>query len=112
MILLTAFPPLTSTLPSLSPRIDIYKMPHSGQCLCGQVKITVASTHDAQVKCHCTSCTLPAPDVLRTETKSDELTCGATGLDCQHASGSAHSTDVMVKISDVKVCQTSLVPFV
>ncbi|WWC86169.1 uncharacterized protein L201_001042 [Kwoniella dendrophila CBS 6074] len=50
-------------------------MPHTGSCLCGSVKINVASTQEKQIACHCT--------------------------DCQKTSGSAHSTNILPKISDV-----------
>lgn len=30
-------------------------MPHTGQCLCGQTKVSVKSTHEDQIICHCTS---------------------------------------------------------
>jgi len=52
-------------------------MPHSGHCLCGNVTITVeGESQTSQIACHCT--------------------------DCQHSSGSAHSTNILAPISDVK----------
>ncbi|WVQ97241.1 hypothetical protein IAU59_004351 [Kwoniella sp. CBS 9459] len=52
-------------------------MPHIGSCLCGSVQIKVNSTEEKQIACHCT--------------------------DCQHTSGSAHSTNILPKISDVEL---------
>ncbi|WRT64092.1 uncharacterized protein IL334_001021 [Kwoniella shivajii] len=52
-------------------------MPHTGSCLCGSCKITVKSTQEKQIACHCT--------------------------DCQQSSGSAHSTNILPKISDVEI---------
>ncbi|KAK4046236.1 hypothetical protein OIV83_006215 [Microbotryomycetes sp. JL201] len=51
-------------------------MPHTGSCLCGQSTVKVSSDHDAQIACHCT--------------------------DCQRTSGSAFSTNFLVKFDDAK----------
>ncbi|KAF8878721.1 Mss4-like protein [Infundibulicybe gibba] len=54
-------------------------MPHSGSCLCGQSKIEISSTQEAQASaiCHCT--------------------------DCKQTSGSAFSTNVLAPQKDVKI---------
>ncbi|ORY32293.1 Mss4-like protein [Naematelia encephala] len=52
-------------------------MVHTGQCLCGAVQIKVDTTEEKQIACHCT--------------------------DCQHTSGSAHSTNILPKITQVEL---------
>ncbi|KAK8865908.1 hypothetical protein IAR55_001056 [Kwoniella newhampshirensis] len=49
----------------------------TGSCLCGGCQVVVDSTEDKQIACHCT--------------------------DCQHTSGTAHSSNILPKISDVKI---------
>ncbi|WVW79465.1 hypothetical protein I302_101434 [Kwoniella bestiolae CBS 10118] len=51
-------------------------MPHVGSCYCGSVTIKVLSTHDVQYACHCE--------------------------DCKKTTGSAFSTCILPKISDVE----------
>ncbi|ORY73100.1 Mss4-like protein [Leucosporidium creatinivorum] len=52
-------------------------MPHSGSCLCGQTKVSVKSTHEDQIICHCD--------------------------DCKLTSGSAFSTNILPKQADVEI---------
>ncbi|KAF8868216.1 Mss4-like protein [Infundibulicybe gibba] len=52
-------------------------MPHTGSCLCGQTKVTIASTLKNQTLCHCT--------------------------DCRKTSGSAFSVGALVKREDVTI---------
>ncbi|KAE9400486.1 hypothetical protein BT96DRAFT_919484 [Gymnopus androsaceus JB14] len=52
-------------------------MPYSGSCLCGETKIEVSSTHNAQIACHCT--------------------------DCRQTSGSSNSTNILPLQSDVQI---------
>ncbi|KAJ7197951.1 Mss4-like protein [Mycena pura] len=52
-------------------------MPHKGSCLCGETTVEVASTHEAQIVCHCT--------------------------DCKQTSGSAFSTNILAPKDGVKI---------
>ena len=68
--------------------------------------MTIDSTIDSQIVCHCRSSPLP-----RT---GHRMIADANGIgsDCKHTSGTAFSTNAIVKIKDVKVSNASvLYPF-
>lgn len=48
-------PSHSSLLQYINTKSPSPNMPISGHCLCGQVKIEIASAHDTQIACHCTS---------------------------------------------------------
>ncbi|WWD17906.1 hypothetical protein CI109_102351 [Kwoniella shandongensis] len=52
-------------------------MTYTGSCLCGACQVVVNSTEDKQTACHC--------------------------VDCQHTSGTAYSSNILPKQSDVKI---------
>jgi len=107
-------------------------MVHTGSCLCGNVTVTVRSHHTSQIACHCAwntshlstvaadsrrvstgrtrapsclscpshSCILPLATDCSPRPRDNPLT---SGKDCQHTSGSAFSTNILAKISDVEI---------
>jgi hypothetical protein len=70
-------------------------MPHSGQCLCGDIKLQIASTHASQDSCHCKLLYNLILARLWLELN--------IGSDCKHISGSAFASNVIVKNEDLTV---------
>ena len=78
--------------------------------------MTIDSTIDSQVVCHC-KCPLPfhkhrVPSVIGASGHREIADTNGIGSDCKHTSGTAFSTNAIVKTKDVKVSNPSvLYPF-
>ncbi|KAF8069260.1 Mss4-like protein [Lyophyllum atratum] len=65
--------------------------PLTGKCLCGQTQITVGSTHEDQILCHCTDCKRTSGSAFSTNILAPQNMVTITGptktFDMKAASG-------------------------